>query len=457
MQRTARSPEVHDRIGGLVEHTIRLVGHRPAEGWDTSTAALRLVSFLRASEALRPVGLSLPDLEGRLRNFIAAHQRPLAWGAVAEPAGNHELVNVAGRAALHFLLDDGSPLPHRMSSDFVGRFERQFLPDGGHVERSPHYQAQVLSLATVICEVDSRRGGALAACLGPALTKARGALAGMLAGGAPFRLGDISRTFSGKTPVEDVTEGLGGVDFPRERSVSMPHFGIAVVRWRTGDLDFSLVVDAGEMGYSLNPGHGHADSLSFSLLVNGHELITDPGTYLYADTEAATWFKLAEAHATIRWPHRPSCVLSRFFRWSRIMPPPNLVRTPAGPLGTALHAVQRWRRGEHWFEHARSWIPLPRGLAIRDRVASQESRPALSRMPLHPQATLATDGKRGRIGFPGGSAAVRSWGSSVGPYRERYGGYAAGYGEREDAVALEWPIETSRGGASCWTFVRVQA
>ncbi len=456
MYRDTGSHAIGGRISALVDHTMHLADRLPGEGWDTSTAALRLVSLLRAAETLRPAGLAPSRDPERLRNWVAAHARPLAWGALSEPAGNHEVVNAAGRAALHLLLDPLAPLPPRLREDFHGRFAKQLLPDGGHVERSPHYHAQVLALATAVSRADARRGGRLEAAMQPSLGLARRALANLLDPRAPFRLGDVSRTFSGRLPAADAREGLGGHPVPGERSVSLPDFGVVVTRWATGGAEFCLVVDVGEMGHAANPGHGHADALSFCLYVNGCEVVADPGTFLYANEPDAMWFKLAEAHAGVRWPHQPSCTLSRFFRWRRTAPQPGFASHSGGPVGTVLHAVQEWRRGGHRYRHSRSWIPLPRGLAVVDRLSSSSGRVALSRLPLHPGATAVVDGRLARVAFPGGSAVLRT-GGAAGPFRERTGWYAPTYGERVEAAALEWQVGAPRGPGESWTRIEVEA
>jgi hypothetical protein len=457
MYRDGRDPPVLERMDALLEHTMRLADRHPAEGWDTSSAALRVVSLLGAQAVLGPAGLALPAMDGRLRGFLEAHAHVLAWGAVSEPAGNHELVNGAGRAALHLLLHPDAPLGKELADDFSRRFRAQFLADGGHVERSPHYHAQVLALAELVCRVDTRRGGALERSLAPVLERARQALAGMLVGGSPFRLGDISRTFSGRRASADVSAVLGGRTFAHRPLAVMADFGIGVVRWTTGTAEFCLVMDVGEIGHRPNAGHGHADALSYCFFVNGHEVVADPGTYLYADSAESMWFKLPEAHGSVRWPHHPSYRLSRFFRWSRTPPAPGFARGRSGPSTPTFRAVQEWRTGGHRYVHAREWIPLPRGVAVVDRVGSGSGRPALGRVPLHPRSSVTLDGRRAVLEFPGGRATVQSRGRDAGAFRERTGWYAPAYGEMSEASALEWPILAPGGGGTSCTVIRVDA
>ena len=51
--------------------------------------------------------------------------------------------------------------------------------------------------------------------------------------------------------------------------------------------------------------HGHLDALSFTLSVNGRQVIVDPGTYLYHNSGPwRKFFRSTAAHNTIRIDHR---------------------------------------------------------------------------------------------------------------------------------------------------------
>lgn len=61
------------------------------------------------------------------------------------------------------------------------------------------------------------------------------------------------------------------------------------------------VFDCGRLGYLSIAAHGHADALSFSLSIDGNEILVDPGTYIYQDPkEWRDYFRGTSAHNTIR-------------------------------------------------------------------------------------------------------------------------------------------------------------
>ena len=447
------------RIGELVRHTAALADRDPVAGWDTSTAALRVLSVLDAVEALERSGIPLLEEQPWIRGFVAAHRRALGAGAVCEPAGNHWFVNAAGRAACRLLLGGRDPLPRAAADGLAAALGRQFLPDGGHVEMAPHYHVQVLALAERLMAADAARNGSLRAALEPAIRGPREALGGMLApDGSVARFGDASRSFTGRTAGGDVELVLGAAAGRDARPASrLADFGIGRWRWGAPERAFCLFVDAGALGMSGNPGHGHADMLSFSLYVGATEVIADPGTYLYADSEDAMWFKRQEAHNTVCWADRPVADLARFFRWrsASAVPAARLVAPPPGPgRAPAGSAALLYPDGR---SHGRSWTLLPDGLSIVDelRPGRGPRPPAAGRLTLHPECTVVgLDSRGATVRSPAGTLAVELEGAP-GACRVDEGWYAPSYGVRLPAPVLTWPAATAGGASTVRTLVRL--
>ncbi|MFJ8360421.1 heparinase II/III family protein [Streptomyces sp. NPDC093984] len=60
------------------------------------------------------------------------------------------------------------------------------------------------------------------------------------------------------------------------------------------------LTECGGVGQRGNGGHGHNDTLSFVLCVNGREIVTDPGTGLYTpDPELRNLLRATRSHATV--------------------------------------------------------------------------------------------------------------------------------------------------------------
>lgn len=61
-----------------------------------------------------------------------------------------------------------------------------------------------------------------------------------------------------------------------------------------------MLISCGPNGQDGNGGHAHNDKLSFELSVNGHDVIVDPGTYVYtSDPQSRNTFRSTRSHNTI--------------------------------------------------------------------------------------------------------------------------------------------------------------
>jgi hypothetical protein len=80
-----------------------------------------------------------------------------------------------------------------------------------------------------------------------------------------------------------------------------------------------VVADAGPIGYLAIAAHGHADALALTLSVSGHEILVDPGTYMYQPEEKwRQYFRGTSAHNTIRIDRENQCVSGGRFAWLQV-------------------------------------------------------------------------------------------------------------------------------------------
>src|SRR5207253_814940 len=86
-------------------------------------------------------------------------------------------------------------------------------------------------------------------------------------------------------------------DASQRHSIAFAEGGFYILRTR----DAHLVVDCGEVGFGGRGGHGHNDILSFELFLNGFNVVTDCGAYLYtASREWRNRFRSTEFHNTVQ-------------------------------------------------------------------------------------------------------------------------------------------------------------
>ncbi|MEO9946948.1 alginate lyase family protein [Paraglaciecola sp.] len=80
--------------------------------------------------------------------------------------------------------------------------------------------------------------------------------------------------------------------------------------------EYRMVMDIGPLGYGGIAAHGHADSLSLYLSVQGKEFLIDPGTYAYhTEKKWRDYFKGTSSHNTLRVDAKDQSVSGGNFMW----------------------------------------------------------------------------------------------------------------------------------------------
>jgi hypothetical protein len=77
-------------------------------------------------------------------------------------------------------------------------------------------------------------------------------------------------------------------------------------------------VDHAPLGFGHIAAHGHADALSFQMMVDGQMVFTDPGTYIYhSDLPARNAFRKTVNHNTVELGGRDQSEMLGAFMWGR--------------------------------------------------------------------------------------------------------------------------------------------
>jgi hypothetical protein len=242
---------------------------------------------------------------------------------------------------------------------------RQVLPDGGHVERSPHYHRYALEfflLALTVARLTD--DGELASTLEPVANRmatffrhvcdasGRFALVGDDDGGelcpiagrqhghARMSLGwaasVLQRPELRSPPVPEAVAWLTGHDVGMPRTHNAPSltvivrvpdgtapartFDRSVVLAETGYVAARrgashLLFDVGSHGF-LGGGHAHADALAVTIVARGIPLLIDPGTYTYTmDRVQRDRLRSSQWHNTVSLGMRSQSEPGGPFRW----------------------------------------------------------------------------------------------------------------------------------------------
>lgn len=79
-----------------------------------------------------------------------------------------------------------------------------------------------------------------------------------------------------------------------------------------------IVIDHAELGFGSIAAHGHADSLSFTMNVNGNRVFIDPGTYIYhINLELRDYFRKTINHNTVCINNKDQSEMLGAFLWGK--------------------------------------------------------------------------------------------------------------------------------------------
>lgn len=411
---TARgASERADELERLIVRWVRENPPLRRPAWDPYPTALRIPSWIRWARLVRP----LPE---EAVESLAVQARHLASSLEIQHGANHLLADAVGLvfAGCYFGGAEGEGWRRRGLEILTREVQEQVLPDGGHYERSPSYHALVLEALLDAAAVLRCYGhpvpGVVTGAVTPLLAWARlmthpdggfaqlndapldgGPDAGELAAYAA-RLGLATGVDQRSEPsrwqrVEDGSRGLSGV--------LLPDTGYA--RIESGPA--TAFLDLAPLGPDYNPGHGHADTLTFELSLDGHRVVVDPGVSTYEVGRERSAQRGTAAHNTVTVDGRDSSQVWASFRVARRarVVGARLERREGELLAEAAH--DGYLRQRVAGLHARRWR-LGRGyLVVEDLVEGRGSHELEVGFLLHPDVDpVLLDGPRARLSGPEG-------------------------------------------------------
>jgi len=334
-------------------------------GWDPYPTSLRIVNWVKWLDA-NPDSKQTTDIKSSLAiqlDYLAKH---IEWHILA----NHLLANLKALAI-------GSKYLGRDNSRWLHLYHRQIgeqvLPDGGHYERSVMYHAIILEDVLDVIKFC----GEDAAWLRPIATKMLRYLVNMTGPDRKIAMfNDAADGIAKSTDrICDYAKQLGFAIPAEEQFIDFPDTGYT--RMTVGD--FVLFVDTAPIGPDYQPGHAHADTLTYELYYKGRKVVTDSGTSEYRGKRRA-FERSTAAHNVVEVGGRNSSEA-----WSSH-------RVGARARVTVREVSQNRVFAEHngyGLPVAREFLLSPDGLKVRD---------ALSSMPDCPSGTtrihLAKDAER---------------------------------------------------------------
>lgn len=303
-----------------------IAGNPPRRGigWEPYPTSRRIVNWIKFALA----GGVLPD---EAMASLATQAECLLGCLEKRVLANHILANAkalffAGSffegAAAEVWRKEGSRI-------LLEEIREQILPDGGHFERSPMYHALVLEDLLDLKNISDTYGTFI-----PGLTE--GATR-MLAWLRAMTHPDGQIAF-----FNDATFGMAPT--PHEISEYAARLAVAACETllngggyiRLEDQGAVVLFDAGAIGPDYQPGHAHADTLSFEMSAQGRRVIVNSGTSTYESGSQRDWERGTSAHNTVRVDGVDQSEMWRSFRVGRRARPVD-VRTDHRHFAEAAH------------------------------------------------------------------------------------------------------------------------
>ncbi len=367
------------------------ITHNPpgtGDAWEPYTLSLRIVNWIKYFRQSRHDPRD--EWKRSLYHQVLWLERNLEYHLMA----NHLLKNGIALciAGMYFEGNDAERWLAKGRGIIREELSEQILQDGGHFERSPMYHAiwvvDCLDMLNILQAVSHSMPLAEASSLRKAAIK-----------GVQF-LEDICLS-DGEIPLfNDAAAGIA----PSTRDIlryaaailnyvpSAPDDQLRIVcKESTGyyvirhDTD-AMVIDCGPVGPDYQPGHAHADTLSFELALHGRRLVVDTGVYDYEPGPRRTYARSTQAHNTVCVDGQDQSEMWGVFRVARRAYPVHASLTSDRPgHAVFLGSHNGYRRLPGCLTHERMIeYASPGKWTVRDTIFGDGMHSLESYLHLHP-------------------------------------------------------------------------
>ncbi len=360
-------------------------------GWEQYPTSLRIVNWVKWS-------LAGHALDSAAVESLAVQARWLRQRLEIHLLGNHLWANAKALVFAGAYFEGPEAAGWRETGLRLLRRElaEQVLPDGGHFERSPMYQAIVLGDVLDLLQLAERYPGSCdardVAAWRDAALRMRRWLRVMTHpdGGIAFfndaALG-IAPDYAALVPYADAL-GLPPDAAPLSGIEALPDSGY--VRLQIGPA--MLIADVGAIGPDYLPGHAHADSLSFELSLHGRRVLVNGGISTYEAGDERLRQRGTAAHNTVVVDGQDSSEVWSSFRVARRARPFDVRGGKDGDAYRLEAAHDGYRRLPGRVVYRRSWRLAADRLEVTDELEGRWNS-AVSCWHAHPEFKFRAQGK----------------------------------------------------------------
>lgn len=412
--------------------------------WNPYVIATRLGWWIRSLRLLQEHMQKIDSgIEAQLLRSLAVQACYLDAHVEWETRANHLLRDALGLAWA------GACLKHPKAKKWLqhaGRIleqevPRQFLPDGGHYERSPMYHSTVvhdlIHLAALL-----KPFGHIQEMLRTVIPHALEWLAWMRHPDADICLfNDAALSLAPSWKYLCDAAQVVGLPLPAVSPRGFRHFpDTGMVVWH--GQPWTVFFDVGEVGPGEQPGHAHADTLSIECSLNGHRLIVDPGTFHYDPDPIRDQNRSTAAHNTVCVDGANSSEVWGLFRVGRMAHVRLCSVSPhtGGFVAEAEHDGYRFLFGTP--RHSRKLQLRPdHSLLIVDRVTGRGEHRVEGGFLLGPGWNEHPTSEGWLVQGPGGKIRIRVTGVPPPELETQPARYYPTFGIQRNTSRLVWRVQ----------------
>jgi uncharacterized heparinase superfamily protein len=340
-------------------------------GWTPYPTSLRIVNWIKWILSARRHDAPLP---AGLVDSLAVQTRWLRRRLETHLLGNHLWANAKALifAGVFFEGAEADRWLRHGCALLDEQLQEQILEDGGHFERSPMYQATLLEDVLDLLNLAQTFSGVVP---GLSVERLDATASRMLRWLQVMTHPDGQIAFFNDAAFDIAASHAALADYARQLGVKAPRPPEAPLAClaesgyiRLENARAVVICDVGPLGPDYLLAHGHADTLSFELSIDGHRVLVNSGTSTYAQGAERTRQRGTAAHNTVVVDGHDSSDVWGSFRVGRRARPLHVESgiESDGTWARASHDGYRWLPGRA--VHRRSWRLEPECLRVDDEV-----------------------------------------------------------------------------------------
>lgn len=361
------------------------IGSNP--GWDSYPTSLRIVNWIKWAIGREQLPdnfhLSLVQQTRWLNNRIEYHLQ-----------ANHLWANAKALlySAAYFDGPESEFWLRKSKLLIQSQIEEQILEDGGHFELSPMYHAIILVDVLDLLQLGTVYPQVLDSKIRSSLTNAARKMWYWLniMSHSTNEIGFFNDTTNGiSASLSEIKSYANSInvrleDVQIDPFVLLDKSGYA----RLQQSDVAIICDVGNIGPNHQPGHAHADSLSFELSIAGEKVFVNSGISTYQESALRMKQRSTYSHNTVEVDGENSSDVWKSFRVAKRADIEQLKCDSMSDQTMITASHNGYKRLKGKVTHCRKWMLIKNSLTIEDSLTGSFKR-AIARFHLHPEISVS--------------------------------------------------------------------